>query len=768
MGASSDKLVVLFILHFLAFQLPRSFAFSTTSAAALPPPARTSVSASNTRSTAAFHRRPLSPLAPLASSSSAQANGDFADNANQGDADENNSRPKTGWNHNLPSNESDFWVRGGASSVSPAASISGNKSPPSANEGDDEPRTGWLHNTKSKAQEQKQKDCPGAGKSSATGSSTGQSAARTTLRMEMEKRARNHRIIAPPAFHPVGDNRIVVTEHKISVPLKPTIVGSRADAQNTDTIDVFFTVVELIENAEDEAFFAQDLGSGGSTKTGLLLQSERADLYVNWAKMADAETMVLYLQGGPGFGAPAPISGIGLGDKGSWAAEAMSKGYKRVVLMDQRGTGRSTPITKQTLELRFPNLFALDDTVFKMEGDMDYAVGTGAGFPTIAEQLDGWESINSELKAQVKVGIGQAAAYMACFRADNIVNDAEAVKTALLMPVEDVNSAPPRPWGAALGQSFGGFCMMTYLSQQTHPPRICLLTGGIAPMLTPAYDAYQRLWERVKQRNMRYYDRYPGDVKLVKRIVASLLDRPATLPSGGRLTARRFLQLGLGLGGSPSAFASLHNLLASAFVEGGVEEEEFSRGFLKAVDTQQSFDEHPIYFLMHESIYADGPKSSPTEWAAHRAYEDRTKTPSEFRYDLTSAMDSDHNPTLFFGEMVFPWMAEGDYHDLSGFGMRALAESLAKKDDWDEIYDGECIRRALAPGGVSKAAAAVYYDDMYVDFDCAMMVAGRGGPLENCKVWVTNDYQHSGLRDDGATIFSKLLGMAKGSVNTPS
>ena len=70
--------------------------------------------------------------------------------------------------------------------------------------------------------------------------------------------------------------------------------------------------------------------------------------------------------------------------------------------------------------------------------------------------------------------------------------------------------------------------------------------------------------------------------------------------------------------------------------------------------------------------------------------------------------------------------------------------------------------------GVSKAAAAVYYDDMYVDFDAVMKVTKRGNPLENCKVWISNEYQHSGLRDDGAMIFNKLLGMAKGEVGTPS
>ena len=87
-----------------------------------------------------------------------------------------------------------------------------------------------------------------------------------------------------------------------------------------------------------------------------------------------------------------------------------------------------------------------------------------------------------------------------------------------------------------------------------------------------------------------------------------------------------------------------------------------------------------------------------------------------------------------------------------------------------QIYDADHMRKVLADDGtgVSKAAAAIYYDDMYVDFDACMKVTQRGGPLEKCKVWITNTYQHSGLRDDGANIFNKILGMAKGSDGTPS
>ena len=305
---------------------------------------------------------------------------------------------------------------------------------------------------------------------------------------------------------------------------------------------------------------------------------------------------------------------------------------------------------------------------------------------------------------------------------------------------------------------------MSYLSLVDHPPQVCLFTGGIAPFGTAAIDVYTSLWDKVKRRNLRYYDMYPGDVPVVKKIVQKLLVEPASLPSGGKLTARRFLQLGMMMGGGPSSFASLHSVLSMAFLQ--PEESEFTRAFLKYMDNAEPFDDHPIYFWLHESIYADGSKFSPTSWSANQAYEAKIKTSSEFDYKLTTLLNSDDRPTIFFGEMVFPWMAD-DYAECSGVGCTELANKLASKEDWCNLYDAEHMRMVLSDGRV-KSAAAVYYDDIYVDFDLCMQVTSPGGPLEKTKVYITNEYQHSGLRDAGGSLFTKLHGMATGSVRTPS
>lgn len=549
---------------------------------------------------------------------------------------------------------------------------------------------------------------------------------------------RNHRILCPPAFHTGGKNQvIVVTEHMISVPLV-----RNSDTKDARRIDVFFSVVEILKDT-DRSWWQSLSGMN---------PIQRASAYITKAALTTADDILLYLQGGPGFGAPTPVVGLSL--TASWASEALTH-YSRLILMDQRGTGRSTPITKQRLELDFVDMFLLDEK-------------DTSELPSLDELQDTFPSECNTVKKTVQ----EATQFMAQFRADSIVIDAEDIKEALLLPFTSDNDSP-RPYGCALGQSYGGFCLMTYLSQIAHPPRICLFTGGIAPMLTPVDRVYDATWERVKERSLRYYDAYPGDIAVVKKVVKALLEKPATLPSGSALTARRFLQIGLSLGGSPSSFASLHRMFNTAFLNPQDNDDTtLTRAFLKAMDSEQSFDDHPIYFLLHESIYADGgssvASSCATNWAAHRAYESRVQRPSEWDYRLTSALNSDARPTLLFGEMVFPWMAHGDFAELSGLGMRSLAQKLAEKADWGPLYNKERMRKALEDGSISRAAAAVYYEDMYVDFDASMLVTKRGAPLEKCKVWVSNEYQHSGLRDNGAGVFTKLHGMALGNIRTPS
>ena len=56
-------------------------------------------------------------------------------------------------------------------------------------------------------------------------------------------------------------------------------------------------------------------------------------------------------------------------------------------------------------------------------------------------------------------------------------------------------------------------------------------------------------------------------------------------------------------------------------------------------------------------------------------------------------------------------------------------------------------------------AAAVYYDDLFVNFKIAMETASQ---IAGIRLWITNEYMHSGLRDGGGKVFEHLMGMLNG------
>jgi pimeloyl-ACP methyl ester carboxylesterase len=132
---------------------------------------------------------------------------------------------------------------------------------------------------------------------------------------------------------------------------------------------------------------------------------------------------LLFLQGGPGFGALRPSG------RESWLDRALDD--YRVVLLDQRGTGRSTPASRHTV---------------------------------------------------ARFGTAQAQArYLAQFRADSIVRDAELVRREL---------TGGQTW-SVLGQSFGGFCTVSYLSIAPEGLTEAFITGGLPGLGTSPDSVYR-------------------------------------------------------------------------------------------------------------------------------------------------------------------------------------------------------------------------------------------------------------------------------------
>ncbi|WP_166352232.1 alpha/beta fold hydrolase [Phytoactinopolyspora limicola] len=373
---------------------------------------------------------------------------------------------------------------------------------------------------------------------------------------------------------------------------------------------------------------------------------------------------LLYLQGGPGCKSPRPIGASG------WLGRAV-RDY-RVLLLDQRGTGRSSPVTAQTIAWR---------------GEPD-----------------------------------QQAAYLACFRADSIVADAELIRRVLL--------GPGGRW-SVLGQSFGGFCTLTYLSFAPAHLDAVYITGGLAPLRAVADDVYQATYQQVRAKNDAFHAAFPEDRGRIDAIAAYLRDNDVRLPDGTALPVRRFQRLGIDFGARMST-PNLHYLVEEAFVDGPAGA-ELSETFRHSVQQSLSMADRPLYAVLHEAIYAQG---AATRWAAHRV------RPADF--------DPDVSPVLFTGEMIYPWMFDDD-PALRPF--QPVAELLAERSDWPALYDVDALARNEVP-----VAAALYTDDMYVDAELSEQTAAA---VRGLRAWKTNAYEHDGLRET-EYILDRLIRMARG------
>ncbi len=81
---------------------------------------------------------------------------------------------------------------------------------------------------------------------------------------------------------------------------------------------------------------------------------------------------------------------------------------------------------------KFPDLFKLDDKSPKvMPHDQISSI------ETVEKELARFDATDPELAAAFRVALNEAKDYMTQFRADNIVRDAESVKDALLLPLDD-------------------------------------------------------------------------------------------------------------------------------------------------------------------------------------------------------------------------------------------------------------------------------------------------------------------------------------------
>lgn len=390
--------------------------------------------------------------------------------------------------------------------------------------------------------------------------------------------------------------------------------------------------------------------------------------------------LLVFLQGGPGGAGPRLLNPSSDG----WIAEAVK--HFRVVLPDQRGTGRSS-------------------------------------------------RVDSHAMARLAAGGARAQAdYLKRFLADSIVRDFEHLRRT---------EFGGSPW-VTLGQSYGGFLTLTYLSLFPEGVAASFTCGGIPHVPANATEVYEHTFPRMARKTAQFYERYGVDVDRVAAVAdqlptvaeiaeaggiggdsGSLPEGTPLLPNGDPLTVERLQCLGSDFGMKPS-FERVHWIFDDAFVDGdgsvsagAALSDEFLAKVMNATSSR------PLYWPLQEFIYANGELDESIRWAAQRVR------------DTMPRFSTGERPLAFTGEAMFPWMFEQE-SVLRPF--KPAMDLLMEDTRFGVIYDADQLARNEVP-----LQSAVYFDDMYVDSGMQLDTLSRVG---NSHYWVTNEFEHDGLHGD--------------------
>ncbi|KAF8250695.1 proline iminopeptidase [Wilcoxina mikolae CBS 423.85] len=381
---------------------------------------------------------------------------------------------------------------------------------------------------------------------------------------------------------------------------------------------------------------------------------------------------------------------------------------------DDGEAGGKLPICGPGFECAHPKSHPLTDFFIGKGFQMLYIDqrGTGLSTPVDADTLTKYRTVKGQ------------ADYLKMMRADNIVRDCEAIRKQLLGRKEKEEE---RKW-TVHGQSFGGFCAFSKLIY------IVFTTGGMPPLVNNPDQVYERTYQKLAERNQVYYKKYPQDIQAVQQIIAYLDRNNVTLPSGGKLTKERFLDLGLAFGGH-GGIDNIHRIVQHAANDLELYD-SLTLKLKQSIESQQSFDGNPIYALLHEACYCQGEAS---DWSASRTLPQSWTTST---------------PVLFTGEMIYPHMFS-NYHELSKF--RPVAEVLAKEKEWPPLYDVDQLKKNEVP-----VYTANFIDDMYVAWDLSMETVRT---IKGARSYDTNVLHHNAVRVRTDGVMGELWRLRNGEVD---
>lgn len=329
----------------------------------------------------------------------------------------------------------------------------------------------------------------------------------------------------------------------------------------------------------------------------------------------------------------------------------LRRGYT-VVLLDQRGTGLSEPVD----------------------------VGSLVDGKTPEEQLE----------------------YILNFRADSIVKDAEMIRKILLGETQ---------W-LLLGQSYGSFCSLCYLSMFPKSIKCVFLTGGVPPLLSTRAEVVNCQVENMRKRCQAYFSKYKEDRERLDGIHRYLDNNKVYLPNGSQLTVARFKGVGSCFGVTGGALY-IHSLITTMALE---IQTLNSLTYNTKNSIMQCFgsETNILYFLFQQVIYMNGP--GHLERFSQEMFDELPFTIEMFHSEMLT-------------DPVFQPLAP-------------LVDELYRFSNWKQIWDLESLK-SIRWDDIPVVAAS-FVGDIYVDFNLGQ----RLHSLFEFKDLITNIHCHDGVKAD--------------------
>ena len=299
------------------------------------------------------------------------------------------------------------------------------------------------------------------------------------------------------------------------------------------------------------------------------------------------------------------------------------------------------------------------------------------------------------------------------FRADAIVRDAECFREHLGVD----------RW-SVLGQSFGGFCSLHYLSAFPDSLDEAFFTGGLPPVGRPVDDVYSTTFETMRHAQRALPPAVPDGRRSGSSAILDLCDAGEVLGRDGTPVSRRLMRtIGNQLGMDGGAEA-VHYLL-----ERDPRSPAFAHDF--AVDGAVRRPQPAV---------RRDPRVELCRRGGHRLVLRAGRSPT------TSAATRRCSPAST--------CSRGTSRTAPTCGPTARSPSILADHAWPKLYDADVLAEVDVP-----CAAAIYADDPFVDRTFSEQTADL---LPGMRRWLTDEYLHNGLRSDGGRVLDRLIGLARG------